>query len=446
MTIPANYIIKNQNFDRISVCTHGFIVFLRQTDQAPLNIPYGFDSYNYYLNFLDDSTDQLDTTQILVTANKIIVSGFRLNADTAYKSRAIIDFKGNFINKIAVEVDKADTGLITIIHMFGHKLSKIDQEQKYWDDAILLCQLFNYEQACQYTVYTLTEAIEIDTNITNTIPAGGIDSMLVQINFLKLKQEQPSRTFRSYYAGGFYLYRTDDPNNPVGQFKVIVTNDGGYNVSTSESKKNISKVPFVYKNGKIVLIEKGQYRIYSIDGKIVGVINSNGNFTLKHLKPGVYIIKYNNQSFSAIVMKFDEISSGFIVFYIENNKIYYLLLKHKTYWGFAKGKIEENEDELNSAIRELYEETSIKDIEIYKDFRKEIYYNYYLENRLIRKKLILFLARAKSKKFCISDEHSAGGWFEFKDALNLVRYENNKRVLIEANEYIINVILNLKSQ
>ncbi len=140
-------------------------------------------------------------------------------------------------------------------------------------------------------------------------------------------------------------------------------------------------------------------------------------------------------------MRFDEISSGFIVFYIENDNVYYLLLKHRSYWGFPKGKIEENEDELKSAIRELSEETSIKDIEIYPDFRKEIFYDYYLNEKFIRKRLILFLARVKTKKFCISDEHNAGGWFKFNEALKLVKYESNKKVLIEANTYIKNKIL-----
>ena len=59
-------------------------------------------------------------------------------------------------------------------------------------------------------------------------------------------------------------------------------------------------------------------------------------------------------------MNFDEVSAGFIVFYIENNKVYYLLLKHSSYWGFPKGKIELNESEIESAKRELFEETSIK--------------------------------------------------------------------------------------
>ncbi|MCS7245968.1 MAG: NUDIX domain-containing protein [candidate division WOR-3 bacterium] len=58
-------------------------------------------------------------------------------------------------------------------------------------------------------------------------------------------------------------------------------------------------------------------------------------------------------------MSFDEISTGFILFYIENSRIYYLLLKHTSYWGFPKGKIEKNENELEGAIRELYEETGI---------------------------------------------------------------------------------------
>ncbi|MEO0213129.1 MAG: NUDIX domain-containing protein [candidate division WOR-3 bacterium] len=205
------------------------------------------------------------------------------------------------------------------------------------------------------------------------------------------------------------------------------------------AKKPIIKL-FILREEPILVIENKTYYLNpnEVFASIVKIIRK------KHAPTYLFnknTLKYLRKLFKGLLtIRKNEI--------IINAKIYFdfLLLKHKTYWGFAKGKIEENEDELNSAIRELYEETSIKDIEIYKDFRKEIYYNYYLENRLIRKKLILFLARAKSKKFCISDEHSAGGWFEFKDALNLVRYENNKRVLIEANEYIINVILNLKSQ
>lgn len=136
-------------------------------------------------------------------------------------------------------------------------------------------------------------------------------------------------------------------------------------------------------------------------------------------------------------MNFDEISAGFIIFYIENGKVYYLLLKQASYWGFPKGKIEENENELESAIRELYEETNIKHIQIFKEFREEIFYKYRMNGKLINKKLILFLARSLEKKFCISSEHPAGGWFTFKDALKLVRYENNRRVLVSANNFIL---------
>ncbi len=296
INIPWNYKIKNENFNRISVCTHGFTVFLRANDSDPSNVPNGYLNYNYYLNFLDNgSNTQLDSTKISVYSNEISISGFR----NIYASRGVIKFKGNLVKSISLELDIGDVGTSTAMLMFGRELSKIGDSLLYWDDAVLLCQLFNFDFGCTYSVYSLTEAIDTIIEVVN-IPAGGIDSMLVTINLLQLKQEMPSHTARFTYRGGYFVYKTDDPNNPVGHFKVIVKGSE-YTVSTSESKRDVSNIPFKYQNGYIVLTEKGNYRIYSVDGNLLGAINSSGKFELRHLRPGIYIIKYNNQSFKAIV-------------------------------------------------------------------------------------------------------------------------------------------------
>ena len=61
-------------------------------------------------------------------------------------------------------------------------------------------------------------------------------------------------------------------------------------------------------------------------------------------------------------------SAGLIIYYIDDEKnIRFLLLKYPTkskYWGFVRGIIEDNEDEQETALRELEEETGIKEVEM----------------------------------------------------------------------------------
>ena len=63
---------------------------------------------------------------------------------------------------------------------------------------------------------------------------------------------------------------------------------------------------------------------------------------------------------------------GIVVFKKEGKSIKYLLLHHGgEYWNFPKGRQEGLEEELDSAKRELEEETGIKDIKIIDGFKDE---------------------------------------------------------------------------
>ena len=54
-------------------------------------------------------------------------------------------------------------------------------------------------------------------------------------------------------------------------------------------------------------------------------------------------------------------SIGIILFFRSPRKIKYLLLKqHQGHWGFPKGHIEKGEKYIETAVRELKEETGIK--------------------------------------------------------------------------------------
>lgn len=61
-------------------------------------------------------------------------------------------------------------------------------------------------------------------------------------------------------------------------------------------------------------------------------------------------------------------SIGIIVFFTENDKVKFLLIKHSAgHWAFPKGHADEGETEIETALRELYEETGIKKVRLISD-------------------------------------------------------------------------------
>ncbi len=137
----------------------------------------------------------------------------------------------------------------------------------------------------------------------------------------------------------------------------------------------------------------------------------------------------------------EEVSAGFILFLVEEDRPLYLLLKHRTYWGFPKGGIEEGEDPLQSAIRELKEETAIENIKVIEGFHRTIEYVYYFGGKKRHKVVHLFLAQAFDRAFCVSFEHWGGAWFDFDVAYRFSRYPENRKVLKEAHEFIMENVI-----
>ena len=102
------------------------------------------------------------------------------------------------------------------------------------------------------------------------------------------------------------------------------------------------------------------------------------------------------------------------------------------HWDFPKGHVDKGETEIETATRELEEETGIKNIILLDNFRKTINYKIQKRDRKISKEVVFFIATTVEKEINLSHEHIDYGWFDFTSALKQLTYDNARSVLSEA--------------
>jgi bis(5'-nucleosidyl)-tetraphosphatase len=137
---------------------------------------------------------------------------------------------------------------------------------------------------------------------------------------------------------------------------------------------------------------------------------------------------------------YDEISAGAVLHLMDENfEINYLILNYSYgHWDFPKGNIESGETEIDTIKREVMEETGIMDIKLIEGFRQQISYKYRKKSKLVHKTVIYYLAETKSNKVVLSFEHVNFAWLNFNSALNKLSFENSKKVLKNAKEFLSN--------
>lgn len=136
-----------------------------------------------------------------------------------------------------------------------------------------------------------------------------------------------------------------------------------------------------------------------------------------------------------------QVAAGIIIYRRTKDGPRFLLLYHGgRYWNFAKGKVEGEEDLLEGALREIYEETGISrnQIKIDQSFRTQDHYFFRERNRRIVKTVYYFLGEAPGfDQIKISSrEHQGYGWFLYRDCARMLMYQNLKNNLKRANDQI----------
>jgi 8-oxo-dGTP pyrophosphatase MutT (NUDIX family) len=131
-----------------------------------------------------------------------------------------------------------------------------------------------------------------------------------------------------------------------------------------------------------------------------------------------------------------EISAGAVIFRMNASPKFLILHYEKGHWDFAKGNVEKGEEEVQTVLREIEEETGIKYVKILEGFREKISYFYRKGKKTVYKEVVFYLAETKTKEVEISYEHVGYAWLGYEEALERLTFENAKKILEKAKNFL----------
>lgn len=130
-----------------------------------------------------------------------------------------------------------------------------------------------------------------------------------------------------------------------------------------------------------------------------------------------------------------EKSCGALVYRRFHGNTELLLIKHANggHWSFPKGHVEEGETEIETALREIKEETDV-DVIIDPTFREVVTYS---PKKDTQKDVIYFIARATTFDYTPQEEEvSQVKWVEINRAQSFLTYDNDKQLVNKAKAVI----------
>ena len=132
-----------------------------------------------------------------------------------------------------------------------------------------------------------------------------------------------------------------------------------------------------------------------------------------------------------------EKSCGAVVFIKTGCLTKYLLLNYEAgHWDFVKGNVEPNENEKQTVVRELQEETSITNAQFVDGFREAIVYFYRRQGLTVRKEVVFFIMESYTDKVQLSFEHIGYIWMDYQHALEKLTFKNAKDVLQKTRDFL----------
>lgn len=130
-----------------------------------------------------------------------------------------------------------------------------------------------------------------------------------------------------------------------------------------------------------------------------------------------------------------EKSCGAVVYRYNNDVLEVLLIRHRFggHWSFPKGHVEEGENEFQTALREVKEETNLS-IRLREGFRESVEY---FPKPYIKKQVVYFLGLSLGDTAKRQEEEiSELRWVPIDDAERMVSFANDKNLISRSREYL----------
>ncbi len=130
-----------------------------------------------------------------------------------------------------------------------------------------------------------------------------------------------------------------------------------------------------------------------------------------------------------------EKSCGAIVYRKYHGNTEILLIKHinSGHWSFPKGHVEGDETEVETAKREILEETGIE-VNLDPTFRETVTYS---PKKDTQKVVVYFIARAKNTDYVPQEDEIAEiKWVEIDRAGSVLAYDNDRSIVNKAKKFI----------
>ncbi len=182
------------------------------------------------------------------------------------------------------------------------------------------------------------------------------------------------------------------------------------------------------------------------DGRVIGILRfkDNGEQKLIAAPKSKRFIDWEIKKFISFYTAkrpytlecYYERSCGAVVYRIINGGVRYLLIKNRrsSNWSFPKGHVENGETHEETAKREVLEEAGIH-IKIFPGFVSKSQYT--IQNR-IQKTVQIFVATTNDEQTKIQPEEIEDYiWLPFESAYNCLKFDNDKSILKEAHEFLI---------
>ena len=278
----------------------------------------------------------------------------------------------------------------------------------------------------------------------------------------KLRQLKASKDIIFSVKNIILNHMTVEQDLSVKELKKLIMELGKENLSRlfNLMSANMNSKTDSDKEKEKILIDKLKDRIEEIEkmGKIPdireiaisGVDLINSGFEAKEIgkiKNEVYnlilgeelenekeaVISYLSEKYN--LGKFKQEKSCGAVVYNPKRHSFLIIKMLNGNWGFPKGHTEDQETDIQTAIREVTEETGIN-IEILDGFKKSIKYIPFPE---VLKKVIFFIGITEEEKVTIDkDEIEDYMWCSYEEALKMITYKPQRDVMESSLKYIKN--------